>query len=159
MTHVWQTRWLTESKQLTVAWHVDDLKASHKRLKVLEEFARQLNAEFRKETPIVESYGKQHDYYLGMMLDYSQPGEVKITTIMDCIKLILHDVPKDMSRTAATLAGNHLGEQKQPRVAGRREERHFCAHHDAITLPESMSPAPYLSSRVIFMWGIAQGRR
>jgi len=36
-----------------------------------------------------------------MMLDYSHPGKVKIT-MMDYIKLILHEVPEDMAGTAAT---------------------------------------------------------
>ena len=98
---------MVNGRQLTVAWHLDDLKASHKELKVLKQFlARQLNEEFGKETPISESYGKQHDYF-GMKLDYSSPGEVKVT-MADYVKLILHDAPEDMAGTAATPAGNHL---------------------------------------------------
>ena len=44
--------------QMTVAWHVDDLKVSHKKLSAIQEFAALLNNKFGKETPISESYEK-----------------------------------------------------------------------------------------------------
>ena len=98
---------VVDGKQMTVVWHVDYLKASHKTLCVLKVFGRQLNDEFGgKETPITESYGKQHDY-LGMTFDYSIKGEVNIS-MADYVKLILHDVPEDMAGMSATPAGNHL---------------------------------------------------
>ena len=98
---------LVNGKQLTVASHVNDLKASHQELEVLKGFAKSLNDEFGQETPITESYGKQHEY-LGMKLDFAHRGEVMVTMV-DYIKLILQDVPEDMKRgTAATPAGNHL---------------------------------------------------
>ena len=59
---------LVNGKQLTVVWHVDDLNVSHLEMEVLKWFARMLSEEFRKETPIMESYGRQHEY-LGMQLD------------------------------------------------------------------------------------------
>ena len=95
---------IVNGKQFTIVWHVDDLKASHKELRVLKQFAAQLNDEFGRETPISKSYGKIHDY-LGMTLDYSKSGEVQIT-MRDYIKLILHDLSDDME--GATPAGNHL---------------------------------------------------
>jgi len=94
-----------DGKQMTVVWHVNDLKASHKMLHILKEFGRQLNDEFRKETPITESFGKQHDY-LGMTFNYSIKGEVNIS-MADYVKLILHNVPEDMAGMSATPAGNH----------------------------------------------------
>lgn len=63
---------------MTVAWHFDDLKVSHKKLQAIKDFAKLLNDEFGKETPINESYGKRHKY-LGMSLDYSVRGEVTIS--------------------------------------------------------------------------------
>ena len=44
---------------MTVAWHVDDLKVSHKMLSAIQEFAELLNKEFEKEAPITESYGRK----------------------------------------------------------------------------------------------------
>ena len=50
---------MINSKQFTVVWHVDDLKASHVSLDVLKEFGNELNKEFGNETPITESYEKK----------------------------------------------------------------------------------------------------
>ena len=91
---------------MTVTWYVDDLKDSHEMLSAIQEFAELLNKEFGKETPITESYRRKHEY-LGMSLDYSTPGEV-IISMEDYIRVILQDVPSDMSGVAATPAGNCL---------------------------------------------------
>jgi hypothetical protein len=61
-----------------------------------------MEGKFGKETPLNKSRGKVHDY-LGMTLDFSKPGEVTITMI-DYIKTILHDAPKEMRGSAATPA-------------------------------------------------------
>jgi hypothetical protein len=97
---------LVDGKQLTVAWHVDDLKASHVLSTVVDKFIEDMESEFGKETPINKSRGKVHDY-LGMRLDFSKPGEVTVTMI-DYIKAILHGAPKDMRGRAVTLAAAHL---------------------------------------------------
>ena len=98
---------MVNGKQLTVAWHVDDLKASHQELEVLKGFAKLLNDEFGQETPITESYRKQHEY-LGMKLNFAHRGIVMVTMV-DYINLILQEIPEDMKKgTAATPAGNHL---------------------------------------------------
>jgi hypothetical protein len=97
---------MVDDKQLTVAWHVDDLKISHVSAKVVDNFIADLDSEFGKETPLSKSRGKVHDY-LGMTLDFSVPGQVTITMI-DYIKMICMDLPKGMIGTAATPAANHL---------------------------------------------------
>jgi hypothetical protein len=97
---------MVDDKQLTVAWHVDDLKISHVSAKVVDDFIADLDSEFGKETPLLKSRGKVHDY-LGMTLDFSVPGQVTITMI-DYIKMICMDLPKGMIGTAATPAANHL---------------------------------------------------
>jgi archaellum biogenesis ATPase FlaH len=68
--------------QLTVAWHVDNLKVSHAQSTVvLDQFiADMMESKFGKETPLNKSRGKVHDY-LGMMLDFSKLGEVTVTMI------------------------------------------------------------------------------
>ena len=43
---------MVNGKQLTVAWHVNDLKASHQELEVLKWFAKLLNDEFGRETQL-----------------------------------------------------------------------------------------------------------
>jgi hypothetical protein len=97
---------IVEGTQLTVAWHVDDLKLSHAKSLVVDQFIADMEGEFAKETPLNKSRGKVHDY-LGMTLDFSKAGEVMLTMI-DYIKIILHDAPKEMRGLAATPATNHL---------------------------------------------------
>jgi hypothetical protein len=97
---------IVDGKQLTVAWHVDDLKISHVSTKVVDDLIADLDSEFGKETPLSKSRGKVHDY-LGMTLDFSVPGQVTVTMI-DYIKMICMDLPKDMVGKAATPAANHL---------------------------------------------------
>ena len=91
-----------------VTWHVDDLKVSHKMSTIVDQFIMDMEDEFGKETPLNKSRGKVLDY-LGMTLDFTKPGEVTITMI-DYIKAVLHNVPKEMCGHAVTPAMNHLFE-------------------------------------------------
>ena len=97
---------MIDGKQLTVAWHVDDLKVSHVLKKVVDEFIVKMQEVFGKESPLSESRGKVHDY-LGMTLDFSKPGELSVTMI-DYIKMVLAGVPNEMRGTANTPAAAHL---------------------------------------------------
>jgi hypothetical protein len=54
----------------------------------------------------VVTRGKVHDY-LGMVIDYNVDGKVQIKMI-DYIKEMLDELPKDMAGEAATPAANHL---------------------------------------------------
>jgi hypothetical protein len=60
--------------------HVDDLKVSHVLLTVDDEFIKDIEDEFSKETPINKLRGKVHDY-LGITLDFSKLGKVTVTMI------------------------------------------------------------------------------
>jgi hypothetical protein len=53
-----------------------------------------------------KSRGKIHDY-LGMIMDFSDPGIVTIQ-MEDYIRNILHHAPTDMNGNALTPAANHL---------------------------------------------------
>ena len=91
-----------------VAWHVDDLKVSHKMSTMVDQFIKDMEDEFGKETPINKSCGKVLDY-LGMTLDFTKPGEVMITMI-NYIKAVLHNASKEMWGQAVTPATSHLFE-------------------------------------------------
>jgi hypothetical protein len=97
---------MIKGKQLTVAWHIDDLKASHVLSTVVDKFIEDMESEFGKETPINKSHRKVHDY-LGMKLDFSKPSEVMVTMI-DYIKAVLHNAPKEMCGRVVTMAACHL---------------------------------------------------
>jgi Reverse transcriptase (RNA-dependent DNA polymerase) len=97
---------IVNGKQLTVAWHVDDLKISHVDVAVVDEFLEQLDNEFGQEAPMNKSRGKIHDY-LGMVLDFSQPGAMKVD-MSEYVKMVLHELPDEMIGTATTPAASYL---------------------------------------------------
>eukprot|EP00978_Attheya_sp_CCMP212_P025924 scaffold84285_cov36-Attheya_sp.AAC.1 len=100
---------MINGKQCTIVWHVDDLKISHAvDFKAVTGVIDQLQAAFGTETPITVKQGKIHDY-LGMTLDFSSPGKVRVTMI-DYIKNMLADLPSNMDGAAATAAPTHLFE-------------------------------------------------
>jgi hypothetical protein len=89
---------IIDGKQCTVVWHVDDLKISHIDPKVVTTILNLLDAEYgqeivgEKRAPLTINQGKLHDY-LGMLLDYSEPGYVKLNMV-EYIKKILKDMPR-----------------------------------------------------------------
>ena len=66
-------------KQHTVTWHVDDLKISHEDPTVNKEFIKWVDQKYGDNEigRVTATHGKKHDY-LGMILDYSVPGKVKV---------------------------------------------------------------------------------
>jgi hypothetical protein len=101
-------------KQLTVAFHVDDLKVSHVDPKVVDKFLEWIKKLYEDPTirKNVRSRGKIHNY-LGMTLDYSIPGKVKLL-MKDSIIKMLEDFPyKDqlhLIKPVSTPAAEHLFE-------------------------------------------------
>jgi hypothetical protein len=87
---------IINGKQHTVAWHVDDLKASHINSKVNDEFADWLERVYGdpKVNVVKVTRGKRHDY-LGMTLDYSTPGQVKID-MSHYIKAMVDEFPEEL---------------------------------------------------------------
>jgi hypothetical protein len=85
---------------------VDDLKISHVDPAVVTDVIDRLEKVFGIEGPLTKTRGSLHDY-LGMTLDFSSEGKVKITMV-DYIQNMLNDLPSDMDGEAATPAANHL---------------------------------------------------
>ena len=85
---------LVKGKMLTIVWHVDDLKVSHFFEDVVTRMISWLKKCYEKIFPdgsgkMKVSRGKVHDY-LGMTLDFSTPGEVKVT-MLDYIKDMINE--------------------------------------------------------------------
>jgi hypothetical protein len=83
---------MIDRKQMTICWHVDDLKASHAKSKVMDRMVKYLRQEYESifedgSGRMVVSRGNIHKY-LGMTLDYSVKGQVKIS-MFDYIDEIL----------------------------------------------------------------------
>ena len=62
---------------MTVTWHVDDLKVSHKSQECVDEFGKWLQDKYEKLADVSSTEGTRHRY-LGMYLDYSKDGAVMI---------------------------------------------------------------------------------
>ena len=90
--------------QMTVTWHVDDLKISHKESDEVTKFITELGK--RYDNDLTVHRGKVHSY-LGMHFDYGTKGTVKISMI-PYTKKIIDDFPEPVTSTAPTPAGDHL---------------------------------------------------
>ena len=91
---------MVNGKQMTIGWHVDDLKISHVDMSAIEHVIKKLESEFGKETPLTITRGKIHEY-LGMTIDFSEPGKV-IFSMLEYIQKILDDAPKELFTGAST---------------------------------------------------------
>ena len=73
--------------------------------KVNTNIIKLIDDEFGNEAPLTVTRGKVHDY-LGMTLDYTKKGKVKIKMI-DYVEKLLADLPKEMDGEAPTPTANH----------------------------------------------------
>ena len=76
---------MIEGKQMTICFHVDDCKLSHRKPKVMDQMIEWLRKEYESifedgSGKMTVSRGKVHTY-LGMTLDYRVRGQVKISMI------------------------------------------------------------------------------
>ena len=74
--------------------------------KVIEDIICHLNECFGKESPLTTSRGKVLEY-LGLTLDYSTWGKMKIS-MYEYVKKLVEEAPDDMTGVTKTPAGNHL---------------------------------------------------
>jgi hypothetical protein len=63
--------------QMTVSWHVNDLKVSIKDDQVVTDFLTWLKAQYGQIRELKVHREKEHEY-LGMKLNYKVPGQVSI---------------------------------------------------------------------------------
>jgi hypothetical protein len=76
---------IIKGEQMTICFHVDDCKLSHRKSKVMDKMIKWLRQEYESifedgSGEMTVSRGKVHTY-LGMTLDYTVRGQVKITMI------------------------------------------------------------------------------
>jgi hypothetical protein len=142
---------VVDSKQLTVVWHVDDLKVSHVKLTVVDSFVSQMDAEFGADTPI----NKSRDY-LGMIMDYTTPRQVVIN-MTEYIQTVLQDAPANMSGTSMTPAGHHLFTvSENPELLDGELSRTFV-HIVMQLLYLSQRGRPDIRTAISFLCGRLQG--
>ena len=94
--------------QITVVWHVDDMKISHKQPEVVSSFMEYIEKKYGSIGKVKVTRGKIHEY-LGMTLDYSENGKVKIDMTKYIKKDMIAEFPKkDMEGTSVTPANDNL---------------------------------------------------
>jgi hypothetical protein len=94
-----------EGEQMTICFHVDDCKLSHRKTKVMDRMIEHLRQEYERifedgSGAMTVSRGKVHKY-LGMTLDYTVRGQVKIT-MFDYIEEIITAFDKAEPKGAGT---------------------------------------------------------
>ena len=100
--HCVVNKWTSEG-QLTVVWHINDMKVLHKNKEEVTKFVEYMKGIYGENMPVVR--GKKH-IYVGMDLDYISSREVIVS--MDSYNIEAIDkFPKEMMRTIKTPAGNH----------------------------------------------------
>jgi hypothetical protein len=96
---------MIEGEQMTICFHVDDCKLSHRKTKVMDSMIDYLIQEYESifeggSGSMTVSRGKIHKY-LGMTLDYTVGGQVKIT-MFDYIDEILTAFDKAEPKACGT---------------------------------------------------------
>ena len=91
----------------TILTHVNDLKASHAHKKVLDEFVEWLKRKYASNVNKLKVHkGKVHDC-LGMNLDYTVKGQVKIDMIK-LVKDMIKHFPEQINNVHTTSASEKL---------------------------------------------------
>ena len=89
-------------KQLTVLFHVDDVKVSCVHKDTVDNFIQWVDYMYGDpDKPIRVSRGKRHDY-LAMILDYTEPGKVKID-MRYYMKKMLTEFPVKLKTTETSM--------------------------------------------------------
>jgi hypothetical protein len=147
---------IINGKQFTIVWHVDDLKISHAEKMEIDKFVEWLKENYEDEGigNIKVSHGSVHDY-LGMKLDFSKPGEVKINMV-DYVKKMIEAFPENRTSVAKTPAALHLFDIRDDvKVLGENEAiifHNIVAHGLFLckrARPDIQTAIAFLTTRVI----------
>ena len=92
--------------QITVVWHVDDLKASHKQKQVIDKFVKWVKDKYGAIGEVKVVYGLEH-VYLGMNFDFTIDKSVRIN-MTKYVKEMLEDYPEQLKGKSKTPANEKL---------------------------------------------------
>jgi hypothetical protein len=95
---------IINGKQMTVCWHVDDLKVSHVDSDEITKFGNWLSNTYG--VSVAAHRGKVHDY-LGMVFDFSKEGRVVINMV-EYIKNVITDFPEEITAIRTSPGADHL---------------------------------------------------
>ena len=101
---------MVNGSQMTVVWHVDDLKVSHASATVIQNFVQYLKSKYGDNLAV--HTGDVHDY-LGVDHDYSEKGVVKLS-MMKHLEKIFQDFPEEIGKASLTPASENLFRIRDP---------------------------------------------
>jgi hypothetical protein len=136
---------IVNGKQITVIWHVDDLKLSHVDKAVVDNKIKWLETIYG---PLSGSKGLQHTY-LGMDMDFSA-GEVKVSMVPYMQELV-DELPEVIGAPASTPAAMHLFEESTEPVLLDKEASKMFHHVVAKTLWTALWARPDLLTTLSFL--------
>ena len=144
---------MVNGKQMTIAWHVDDLKVSHKQEKAVDKFIAWLESKYGSKTGRVKAVkGNQHDY-LGMILDFSKKGKVMVD-MTGYVKKMLEEFPEVLKDNVTTPASDKVFDvDESPKLEARRAELLHMFVAKALFIakrgrPDIQVPVAFLCTRV-----------
>ena len=120
---------VVDGKQMTVCWHVDNLKVSHCDPAQVTIFAEWLSKKYG--VAVATHRGKVHNY-LGMIFDFLAKGKVMVTMV-EYIKDIIKDFPEEITGTKMSPAADDLFTVRDPSLAKALPEEQAMAFHRATT--------------------------
>jgi hypothetical protein len=116
-------------KQMTITWHVDDLKVSHVDPFQITKFAAYLATIYGNE--LVVHRGKIHDY-LGMDLNFAMDRIMQVLMITYTSK-ILTDFPEPITTSCTIPAAGHLFTIRKESEAKFLPQAQAQAFHHTVT--------------------------
>ena len=119
---------MVNGTQMMVCWHVDDLKVSHKDDAELTKFGEWLNQTYGVK--VASHRGDKHEY-LGMTLDYSSVGKVKVLMV-DYIKQIISEFPEVIDKNKITPAADWLYDVRDVAECTPLPEEQAVAFHRTV---------------------------
>ena len=96
---------MVNGHQMTVCWHVDALKVSHKEERAVTALAMKLGELYGSKTIIC--CGKAHEY-LGMDMDWATIPATMIASMIKSLFQIIEEFPEVIKGTRSSPAGDHL---------------------------------------------------
>ena len=90
---------MVNGEEITVQFHVDDLKASHKDHAELDDFLDNLRSEFGQEDELTENKGLAHEY-VSIIIDYLIAGKV-VFTMFNYLEDVIFEDADDLKNSCS----------------------------------------------------------
>ena len=96
---------MVNGEQVTVQFHINDLKVSHKDQAVLDDFLDELKSEFGQEDELTENKGLVHTY-LGITINYLIADKV-VFIMFDYLEDVIVEAAEDLKNSCSYYPGNN----------------------------------------------------